>query len=210
MAVMKLTALVLDRCPHCSVSKPGLAPIWQGKPDRQDGSTPVHWAAYACRACGSLITAQGQAVPYPHESVIINTYPKARSAHEDIPEIPRRFLQQAYDVIHAPDAAAMTAGSAVDAMLKHLGYNDGSVYLRIEKAVKDNILTKGMGEWAHVVRLGSNRPRHADNERPHVTADEAEQSVAFAEALGQFLFVLAARIQRGLESAKTDHNPPTN
>jgi hypothetical protein len=128
--------------------------------------------------------------------------PTPKAAHEDIPEPARKFLQQAFETLHAPDAAAVMAGSAVDAMLKALGYTDGSLYSRIDKAVEDHVLTKGMGEWAHAVRLGSNRPRHADEENPHVAVDEARQSVEFAEALGTFLFVLAKRVERGMEEAK--------
>jgi hypothetical protein len=58
-----------------------------------------------------------------------------------------------------------------------------------------------MGEWAHEVRLGSNRPRHADNETPHVTSEEAKQSVEFADALGYFLFVLSKQVERGTNAA---------
>jgi Domain of unknown function (DUF4145) len=94
------------------------------------------------------------------------------------------------------------AGSAVDAMLKKLGYNEGSLYSRIDQAVQEHKLTAAMGEWAHEIRLGSNRPRHADEKRPHVSDEEAKQSVEFAEALANFLFVLTARIERGQEAAK--------
>lgn len=92
---------------------------------------------------------------------------------------------------------------AVDAMLKQLGYTEGNVYDRINKAVEDHKLTEGMGAWAHEVRLGSNRPRHSDANRPHVTSDEAKQSVEFAEALGFFLFVLTKRVERGTQAAKS-------
>lgn len=129
-------------------------------------------------------------------------YPSTKQAHEDIPVIARTFLQQAYETLHAPDAAAVMAGSAVDAMLKHHNCTEGSLYARIDQALKDNLLTKGMADWAHEVRLGSNRPRHADAERPHVTHDEARQSVDFAEALANFLFVLTAKIDRGIQAAK--------
>jgi hypothetical protein len=132
----------------------------------------------------------------------IALYPSPPEAHEDLPERPRRYLQQAYETLHAPDAAAMLAGSAVDAMLKHLGLREGSLYARIDEAVTKNMLTQGMANWAHEVRLGSNRPRHADDEEPHVTHDEARQSVEFAEALGQFLFVLTAKIERGIQAAQ--------
>jgi hypothetical protein len=119
-----------------------------------------------------------------------------------MPEMARRFLQQAYETLHAPDAAAVMAGSAVDAMLKQKGYEKGSLYERIDKALANNVLTQGMADWAHEVRLGSNRPRHADIDRPHTTPDEAKQSVEFAEALGNFLFVLTAKINRGIAAAK--------
>ncbi|MGY5800595.1 DUF4145 domain-containing protein [Rhizobium sp. LEGMi12c] len=115
--------------------------------------------------------------------------------------IARRFLQQAFETLHAPDAAAVMAGSAVDAMLKASNYCDGSLYTRIDQALKDGLLTRGMADWAHSVRLGSNRPRHADTEKPHVSYDEAKQSVEFAEALGNFLFVLTAKIERGITAA---------
>jgi hypothetical protein len=98
-------------------------------------------------------------------------------------------------------SAAVMAGSAVDAMLKHYKYEEGSLYARIDKALADNLLTKGMADWAHEVRLGSNRPRHADKDRPNVSSAEALQSVEFAESLGNFLFVLTARIDRGLAAA---------
>jgi hypothetical protein len=113
-------------------------------------------------------------------------FPDAKAAHEDIPEPARTFLQQAYETLHAPDAAAVMAGSAVDAMLKANGLVEGTLYKRIDEALEKNLLTKGMADWAHEVRLGSNRPRHADAEKPHVSPDEAKQAVGFAEALGTF------------------------
>ncbi len=114
-------------------------------------------------------------------------FPTPQEAHEDIPVTARTYLQQAYETLHAPDAAAVMAGSAVDAMLKEHGYIDGSVYTRINQAVEKHLLTEAMGEWAHSVRLGSNRPRHADAENPHVSPDEARQSVEFAEAWDIFV-----------------------
>ncbi|GAA0030208.1 DUF4145 domain-containing protein [Bradyrhizobium ottawaense] len=134
-------------------------------------------------------------------------FPDAKSAHTDIPEPARTFLQQAFETLHAPDAAAVMAGSAVDAMLKNHGLVDGTLYKRIDEALQKNLLTQGMADWAHAVRLGSNRPRHADADKPHVTPDEARQSVEFAEALGNFLYVLTARIRRGLEDAKVASAP---
>jgi hypothetical protein len=192
----------ITRCPHCSVAQPSFHAVWTsaGPTSRTDGGNPEFWGAYRCQSCGSIVSVQGQL--RAANFLAVQIFPSPKQAHEDLPQIARVFLQQAYETIHAPDASAVMAGSAVDAMLKDLGYKDGSLYSRIDKALDDNLLTKGMAEWAHEVRLGSNRPRHADAEKPHVSADEAKQSVEFAEALGNFLFVLTAKIDRGIKAAK--------
>ena len=186
----------LGRCPHCAVATPNLNKVWSD-PVRQ--SPAIIWAAYRCATCGDVVSVKGELQFDRFEAHEL--HPNAKAAHEDVPEPSRTFLQQAFDTLHAPDAAAVMAGSAVDAMLKFHDLVDGSLYKRIDEALVLNILTQSMADWAHEVRLGSNRPRHADKENPHVSAEEAKQSVEFAEALGNFLFVLTARIQRGIEAA---------
>jgi hypothetical protein len=195
----------LSRCPQCGIASPRFALAWasKGPTNRTDGGNPTNWASYCCMSCGSIVTVCS-AVMVNNNFYIEHIFPAAKSAHEDIPEPARTFLQQAFESLHAPDAAAMVAGSAVDAMLKEFGLWEGSLYSRIDAALKENRLTQGMADWAHSVRLGSNRPRHADIENPHVSPAEAKQSVEFAEALGNFLFVLTARIQRGIEAAAAE------
>ena len=102
------------------------------------------------------------------------------------------------------------AGGAVDAMLKHFGLVKGSVYDRIDEAVERHILTASMGKWAHEVRLGSNRPRHADKDNPRTTQKQARQSVEFAEMLGHFLFVLSSRVEKGIADTRTPKGEATD
>ncbi len=189
----------LSRCPHCGIAHPNM----RGVANTQQPIQPANnkwiarsWLTYCCASCGGGVLIS--LLPNGH---VLEIFPAQQEAHEDIPKPARSFLQQAMETLHAPDAAAVMAGSAVDAMLKQLGFADGSLYSRIDRAVADHRITEAMGAWAHEVRLGSNRPRHADYEKPHVTADEAKQSVQFAEALGYFLFVLTARIERGKNAA---------
>lgn len=99
----------------------------------------------------------------------------------------------------------MVASSAVDAMLKAKGYKDKekSLYSRIDKAAENGTITKDMAKWAHQVRLDANPPRHADEEVPPHTTESARLAVEFAEALAEFMFVLPARVTRGVaESAE--------
>ncbi len=96
----------------------------------------------------------------------------------------------------------MLAASAVDAMLKAKGFKDGSLYSRIDKSVAAHLLTAEMGKWAHQVRLEANDQRHADEAASLPTAEDARRSVDFARALASFLFVLPARVSRGIEDSK--------
>jgi hypothetical protein len=193
----------IARCPHCGTGRPQITTAHQ--PQIRGGRM---WAVYVTVCCGGLLLAVGHQGDINGPAVEIETiYPAARSAAVEIPEPARRYLQEAFETLHAPDAAAVMAGSAVDAMLKHFKLIEGSVYSRIDEAVRTHILTEAMGKWAHEVRLGSNRPRHADGEDPHVTPPQAQQSVEFAEALGHFLFVLSSRVQKGIEAATKADEP---
>ena len=186
----------LTRCPQCGVAHPEMEVMWRSDCiiPREESGYGYNWATYKCTSCRLLVLAQSQ-LGNQGTTEIERVYPEAESVEEDIPERARNYLEQAVGSIHAPDGAAMLAGSAVDAMLKDKGLIEGSVYKRIDQAVEQHILTKEMGAWAHDVRLGSNRPRHADTDDPHVTTDEARQAIEFAKTLGTVLFVLPNRIE---------------
>jgi hypothetical protein len=198
----------LERCPYCSKANPFFRRVWfsgmQGVP-RGDRGKESKWAAYACGSCGSVVAAKGKpgAGLGNHEEPLVEAiFPSPPAVSDKLPALPREYLRQAFETLHAPDAAAMVAGSAVDAMLKHLGLTEGSLYKRIDDALEQGLLTKGMADWAHSVRLGSNRPRHVDKETPHVSQEDAKRSVDFAAALGDFLFVLTAQIEEAKSAAE--------
>jgi len=96
----------------------------------------------------------------------------------------------------------MLCASAVDAMLKHKKLSKGSLRDRINQAAEDHLITKEMAKWAHQVRLDANDERHADDALPSATQEDAKRSVAFTEALAEFLYVLPARVTRGIAESK--------
>jgi len=101
----------------------------------------------------------------------------------------------------------MVCASAIDAMLKERGLSKGSLHARIDTAANEHIITTDMANWAHHVRLEANGQRHADGEDPLPTKEDAERSLEFALALAEFLFVLPARVTRGLEAAAPKPKP---
>jgi hypothetical protein len=93
-----------------------------------------------------------------------------------------------------PDASVVMSASSIDAMLKDKGFLEGSLHTRINEAVKNQILTPNMAEWAHRVRLDANNPRHADLNTPHMIRQDADRAFEFAKALAEFLYVIPSRM----------------
>jgi len=93
------------------------------------------WGGFRCTSCGQLALAVGFAGQNGGHAAIASIFPGGRTAAGELPVAARTFLQQAYETLHAPDAAAVMAGSAVDAMLKAKGFDEGTLYARIDQAV---------------------------------------------------------------------------
>ncbi|WP_419604186.1 DUF4145 domain-containing protein [Thiolapillus sp.] len=122
---------------------------------------------------------------------------------ETLPDKAKDLLEQAIDSsINAPAGAVMLTASSIDAMLKAKGLTEGSLYARIKKAAEQNLITEDMADWAHEVRLNANDQRHADESASLPTSEDAKRVIDFVQALGMVLFVLPARVRRGIESAK--------
>ena len=191
--------LDLERCPHCGVNSPNVA--IQNKLHIVARKGTKHWGIYSCQRCAGVITAEATSP----NGVIKAIYPSVENIDASIPQRARSYLSQARESLHAPSGAIMLAASAVDAMLKEKKYAQGVLYARIEKAAKDGLITPDMAAWAHQVRLDANDQRHADENAVEPTGSDASKSLEFAMALAQFLFVLPARVTRGLKdtSGKT-------
>jgi hypothetical protein len=194
----------LSRCPQCGTAWPTMQRMWGPviMMPRKTTGYGRNWAVYQCTTCKDLVLTESNA-GNEQTLEIARTFPPTRTVDAALPEKAQKYLQQAMESLHTPDGAAMLTGSAVDAMLKAKNLTEGSVYRRIDEAVATHLLTKEMGEWAHAVRLGSNGPRHADLDAPHVSVEEAKQAVEFATTLGLVLFVLPDRVVRGRNAATT-------
>jgi hypothetical protein len=191
--------LDLDRCPHCGVDKPTLPFRAEFELVEFRGYKKT-WAAYSCNRCAGLITAHAGG----WNQTIVEIHPNSSlELSNDIPERARIFLQQAIDSIRSPSGAVMLAASSVDAMLKAKDLKSGGLFERINQAASQHLITPEMAEWAHDVRLDANDQRHADESAALPTSEDAKRAIEFTRALAQFMFVLPARVQRGIQSART-------
>ncbi len=188
--------LKLDRCPHCNIAYPMLSMCHQLNTADGNNRNKKLWSFYVCSGCGGVVTARAK----DYGSSIELLFPSNIAVDDNIPDRVKTYLEQAIQSIHAPAGALMLAASAVDAMMKNKGYKDGSLYSRINKAFEDHLITEDMAKWAHEVRLDANDQRHADEDTPLPTQEDAKKCIEFAQTLAQILFVITARVRRGLES----------
>lgn len=199
MPSLLTTQLDLERCPHCNVDKPTLQ-YWN-QLETQDFAKQVKrlWRFYQCMRCGNMVSAWAPG----HNQEVKEIYPKPVAVEEAIPPRAKEYLSQALNSLSSPSGAIMLAASSVDAMLKAKGLKDGSLYSRIDKAAETHLITPEMAAWAHEVRLDANEQRHDDESQPLPDAAAARRAVDFVVALGQFMFVLPARVSRGIADAKS-------
>jgi hypothetical protein len=192
------TQLALPRCPHCGVDTPLLGEVVHATTkDYQDSNARV-WRFYACSRCGGVVTASARS----WATEVLEYFPQIPAIDEAIPSRAGAYLSQARNSISSPSGAVMLAASAVDAMLKARGLTEGSLYKRIDQAASDGLITTDMAAWAHHVRLEANDERHADEAAPLPSGIEARRAVDFAFELAQFMFVLPARVTRGIADAR--------
>lgn len=192
--------LILNRCPHCKVDNPNLTINTRVNTSSFNEKNKRYWAIYICQRCGGVVTA----FSFLQNGSIEDYYPRQQEVSDTLPLRAKEYLQQALNSLHAPSGAIMLAASSIDAMLKEKGYDNEkkSLYTRIEKAAEDHVITAGMKDWAHEIRMDANYQRHADKDVELPTTKDAEKTIAFTQALAQFMFEIPAKIDKGIKDAK--------
>lgn len=194
----------LERCPHCGVSTPLISSVGDPILNYSDGSLGHWYYTGRCSKCNNVILFHGFSstnrkidnIRLLIKITVDRMFPELDSIPNNMPSKAARFYKQAIESIHAPDGAIMLAASSIDAMLKDKGFSQGSLYSRIELASEKHVLTEQMKQWAHEIRLSANEPRHADEEFDGASKADAEQTLQFAKALGEYLYDLPSRIEK--------------
>lgn len=192
--------LIVERCPWCYYGRPACPIIHHHEITVSVGRMLLK--LFHCSLCGGpIVTQHNWKQSGGWFAYFDRITPSPESLGEGLPPKVEHFLNNARETFHAASASIMASASAVDAMLKARGYGKGKLYPRIEKAAKEGLLTEDMKEWAHEVRLDANEERHADEDAPLPTLEDAQKTFEFAETLAVLLFVLPARVRRGREKA---------
>lgn len=188
--------LGVPNCPHCGTAHPTLQRVWhsqQPRPRADEKRTSI-WAAFSCTTCGGVVSVRGQPGEVAGNALVDAIFPAAWEAHAAIPAAVARYLKQAKQTLSNTDASVLMSAAAIDAMLKDKGLHEGTLYARIDQAVAKGLITQGMADWAHRVRLDANNSRHADGGSPEPLDDDAQRAFDYADALTEILYVLPSRM----------------
>lgn len=188
--------LLLPRCPHCGLARPTLTNrevfTTVGPTDGERS-----WYFYICSHCGGVVMALSRG----KTREVAQIWPTLGRSAETLPARAKEYLDQARETLAQSSASIVMSAAAIDSMLKSRGLRDGSLYERIDQAAANHLITSDMAQWAHQVRLDANDQRHADESMPLPRTEDARRCLDFAEALGDVLFVLPARVTRGRAEA---------
>lgn len=196
--------LQIESCPRCGVANPATACMNQYEEKNFIQRGERRWWTFGCRSCGGALVAHTFVVD-PHNHVVqVDPQPRSDEVPSELPARAQTWLREAIRSARAsaPGSSVIACASAVDAMLKQKGYRDGGLFSRIDRAAQEHVITEDMAQWAHQIRLDANDQRHVDDNAPDPTTEDATRCIEFAEALGEFLFVLPSKVTRGLSNAQ--------
>jgi len=172
-------------CPNCKVystfSNRGPNEVLQGQKH----------AVWSCDLCQHGVFALGDQI----------IYPEIRSeAPEEYPEVVRENYAEALRSLNGnnPKAAVIMARSALQAATRQHGAKGANLKQEIEYLVDNHVIPKALKDWAHELRDGGNLVGHPEPDKPIGMAD-AEELVALAESLFEYLYVIPKQLERRRE-----------
>ena len=204
-----------ERCPHCKVATPQMLNKWNHQ--EQIFSSAIFYVSYQCTSCCNITLAKYSIVaPFErgpsatYHQILEEYWPKlSGELSPTIPEAARTHLAEARNGIYSPNSSVVASATAVDLMLQEKDIEETSLNAAINEAKVQGLITENMADWAHHIRIEANGSRHRKIGTPLATKEDAEQSLEFAVALAEFLFVLPARVTKGIEQSQsqTEQDP---
>ncbi len=193
----RLLGMELKRCPHCGIENPNMVNTAGFKGNDRT------WGTYACSQCDGIVLACTRQL-FDQLAGFYHQQPQEYAADASFPPRAKAFFEQAVQSLNAPAGAVMLASSAVAAMLKEVGYSEGSLYSRIEQAADDKVISDDMALWASWVGLDKDEDDDEGDELP--TTEDAHRMLDFVKMLGEWLFVFPEKVKRGIQTASDEED----
>lgn len=197
-------------CPRCgkpATAQPRGAAHWDGRDRWGDVvDIPTEWLLVQCSNCAMPSLEEREPIHEEWESddpVVV--YPAPRRINPIVPEALRREWEEARRCF---DARAYTAclvmvRRTLEGTCKDQGVKKNTLVKGLEELRERGLIDGTLAEWADALRIAGNRGAHFTGEA--VPREDAEDALAFAEALVDHIYVLRKRFedfQRRLKEKK--------
>lgn len=197
---MKPPSQMLVECENCD--KPVIATV-RGYSidfgDWQNGTPGRRWTFLECDRDHPILVLQVDPSDDPeawHWDDPIRIYPpRDRELSSLIPEQLRQVHEEARACFRAKayTAAAVMAGRTLEGACAIHGVKERNLQQSLSKMKEGGYIDGRLWEWAQTLRNVRNSAAHFDSNA--ITKQDAEDSIAFSEALLDYLYVLTARFE---------------
>jgi hypothetical protein len=187
-------------CPHCE--KAALAKVcgqafWSGlNRDGEPVNPPEEWSLVQCKNCAlpSLQLREDYGGGFEEDEPIF-LYPNPPRLSPNVPYDLRKEWEEAQICFKAKAYAACSvmARRTLEGTCIELGVNKGSLAKSLKELQKKGLIDGMLAEWADALRIAGNKGAHFTGEP--VSREDAEDALAFTEALLDHVYVLRKRFE---------------
>lgn len=194
MASEKLISLL---CPHCQ--KPATASVrgsavWDGYEGDKSVNPPVEWRLVQCTSCWqpSLQAREDYGRGFDDDDPVA-IYPAPQRISPSIPQPLRREWEEARACFDAKvyTACGVMVRRTLEGTCKDQGVKAKTLAKGLHELRSQGLIDGVLGEWADALRVLGNQSAHFTGKE--ISREDAEDSLAFAEALLDHLYVLRRR-----------------
>jgi hypothetical protein len=185
-------------CPHCDGVAHAVvrgAAYWRGS-DASQGP-PVEYALLQCDECYSPIleAREDYGGGFAEDTRPAQLYPSSQRLSPRVPAGLRREWDEANTCFRAKAYAACTVmvRRTVEGACADQGVTERTLAKSLKRMAADGLMDSTLAEWAEALRIVGNKGAHYTGKA--VSREDAEDALAFAEALLDHIYVLRSRFQ---------------
>lgn len=185
-------------CPHCT--RPSNAVVcgkaeWDGHGEEGQENPPVEWTLVQCDRCAmpTLQAREDFGGGFQDDDRPATVYPAQRRLPPAVPKGLRREWEEAQTCFDAKAYAAcvVMVRRTLEGTCEEQGVKAKTLHKALQELAEAGHIDQTLAEWANVLRRVGNRGAHYTGEP--VPRQDAEDALAFAEALLDHLYVLRRR-----------------
>lgn len=167
---------------------------WGGFRGGQSVSLPIEYTLVTCKECGdaSLEMREDYGRGFEDDPPIF-AYPAKRRLSSDVPAPLRREFGEARKCfsVKAYGATVVMVRRILEGVCKENNVSERNLVSSLREMEQQGLIDGTLSEWATALRMLGNEGAHYTGKQ--VPRDDAEDSLAFAEALLDHIYVLRKR-----------------